>query len=131
MNIRRGSVYWWRCPQHSRKHIQEGMRPVVVVSNDTCNSSSGVVTVVPFSTKVKRAYPQQVALVFEEGMSIALCDQITSVPVEEIGRYICELYTYQMDQLDTAIAVHLGFVSVEDRPYATFHKIKEVDYGAG
>ena len=118
MEIRRGSVYWWCCPEHNRSHIQEGVRPVVVVSNDNCNQFSGVVTVVPFTTKVRRPFPQQVAVVLPDGVSIALCDQVTSVPVEELQRHICDLHSYQMDQLDVALAIQLGFVSVEDRPYS-------------
>jgi mRNA interferase MazF len=121
MSMSRGSIYWWNCPEHSRKHIQEGVRPVVIVSNDACNEMSGVVTVVPFSSRAKRPYPQQIPVVFDEGVSIALCDQITSVPKEELSRYVCSLHDYQMDQIDTAIAVQLGLVSVDDRPYSMFH----------
>mgnify|MGYP003294416521 CR=1 FL=1 len=93
-----------------------------MVSNDQCNESSGVVTVVPFSSRVKRPYPQQVPVVFSDGVSIALCDQLTSVPVEELQRYVCDLHSYQMDQIDVAIAIQLGFVSTEDRPYSIFYK---------
>lgn len=118
MEIRRGSVWWWNCPEHRRAHIQEGTRPVVVVSNDACNQSSSVVTVVPFTTRIKKAYPQQVPVIFGDGVSIALADQITSVPVDELHRYICDLHTFQMDMIDTAIAVQLGFVDIQDRPYS-------------
>lgn len=121
MEIRRGSVYWWNCPEHNRSHIQEGVRPVVVVSNDKCNEFSSVVTVVPFTSRVKRPYPQQVAVVMPDGVSIALCDQVTSVPVSELQRHICDLCDYQMDQIDIALAVQLGFVSAEDRPYSMVH----------
>ena len=124
MEIKRGSVYWWNCPQHGRTHIQEGMRPAVVVSNDDCNAASGVVTVVPFSTKVKRPYPQQVAVVLDGDVSIALCDQMTSVPVCELQRHICDLRDYQVDMIDTAIAVQLGWVSPKDRPYALYPKLR-------
>lgn len=120
MEIRRGSVWWWECPEHHRAHIQEGTRPVVVVSNDACNASSGVITVVPFTTRIKKPYPQQVPVLFDDSVSIALTDQITSIPVEELHRYICDLSTYQMDMIDTALAVQLGFVDVADRPYASF-----------
>lgn len=121
MEIRRGSIYWWNCPEHNRRHIQEGVRPVVVVSNDTCNEASGVVTIVPFSTKAKKAYPQQVPVIFDESVSIALCDQITSVPKDELQRWMCDLHTYQMDQIDVAVAIQLGLVSVDERPYRMFH----------
>lgn len=118
MEIRRGSVWWWNCPEHSRTHIQKGTRPVVVVSNNTCNQLSEVVTVVPFTTRVKRPYPQQVPVIFEDDVSIALTDQITSIPKSELDRFICDLQDFQMDQIDTAISIQLGFIDATDRPYA-------------
>lgn len=129
MEIRRGSVYWWNCPEHNRKHIQQGVRPVVVVSNDDCNQFSGVVTVVPMSTRVKRPYPQQAAVVLPDGVSVALCDQVTSVPVDELQRHVCDLYDYQMDQIESALAIQMGFISASDRPYSAFHR-KETLNGA-
>ena len=118
-------MWWWRCPPHTRRHIQSGTRPVVVVSNDTCNEASEVVTVVPFTTQVKRPYPQQVPVIFEGAVSIALADQITSVPISELHEYSGELRDFQMDQIDRAIAVQLGFVPVETRAGSTVSKRDE------
>lgn len=122
MDIRRGQVWWWNCPVHGRTHIQEGVRPVVVVSNDTCNQVSGVITVVPLTTRVKQPYPQQVPVIFNGDVSIALADQLTSIPVGELHRYISDLRDFQMDQIDVAIAIQLGFVGIDDKPYAPFPK---------
>ena len=115
MDIRRGQVWWWDCATHNRKHIQEGMRPVVIVSNDTCNVASPVVTVVPLTTSVKRPYPQQVPIVVNDGISIAIADQLTSIPVSELKKYICTLRDFQMDQIDRAMAIQLGLIRPEDR----------------
>lgn len=123
MKVQRGSVYWWYCPEHQRKHIQAGVRPAVVVSNNCCNEYSGVVTIVPLSSKIKKPYPQQVPVILVDSVSIALCDQVTAVPVDELSNHICDLKDYQMDQIDTALAYHLGFVSREDRPYSLFAKV--------
>ena len=125
MDIRRGQIWWWNCPDHDRKHIQQGIRPVVVVSNDACNAASEVVTIVPLTTSAKRPFPQQVPVVFDGSVSIALADQITSIPINELSRYICDLRNFQMDQIDTAIAVQLGFVGVGTRPYAPFPKERD------
>lgn len=110
MDIRRGQVWWWNCPIHTRKHIQEGRRPVIVVSNDTCNTASPVVTVIPLTTSVKRPYPQQVPLVCQHSVSIAITDQITSIPVDELDDFICSLHDFQMEQVDRAICVQLGLI---------------------
>lgn len=110
MDIKRGSVWWWNCPSHDRQHIQEGNRPVVVVSNDVCNQVSRVVTVVPLTHSVKRPYPQQVPIIFDEEVSIALADQVTSIPVGELGSYMGRLRNFQMEQIDRALKVQLGLV---------------------
>lgn len=125
-NIVRGSVWWWKCEGADRDHIQQGVRPVVVVSNDMCNRASSVITVVPLTTKVKRPFPQQVPIIMNENVSIALADQLTSIPVSELTYHICNLQQFQMDQIDRAIAIQLGFIDVHDRPYAVFPKSAEV-----
>lgn len=122
MDIRRGQVWWWTCPHHSRSHIQQGTRPVVIVSNDVCNQASAVVTVVPLTTSVKRPFPQQVPVIHDGGVSIALADQLTSIPVAELDRYLCTLREFQMDQIEKAIAIQLGLIDVASRPYAPFPK---------
>ena len=117
MDIRRGQVWWWNCPAHNRKHIQQGKRPVVIVSNDTCNKNSSVVTVVPLTTSVKYPYPQQVPLVLSHGVSIAIADQITSIPVDELENLVFTLHDFQMDQVDRAIAVQLGLMNPGDKTH--------------
>lgn len=126
MEIRRGQVWWWNCPKHTRAHIQEGTRPVVVVSNDACNQVSPVITVVPLTSRVKNPYPQQACVIANDHICVALADQITSIPVGELGNYICTLRQFQMDQVDTAIAVQLGFVDVSERPYSLFARKTKV-----
>lgn len=112
--IKRGDVFWWECPAHHREHIQEGRRPCVIVSNNVCNRSSGVVTILPFTSKVKKSYPQQVPTIFNKTVSIALADQITSVPKSELMEKICHLAPWQMDQIDHAIKVQLGMADFKE-----------------
>lgn len=108
MTLRRGQVWWWDCPPHNRENIQEGCRPVVIVSNDICNTNSPVITVVPLTTRVKHPYPQQVPLVLPNRVSIAIADQITSIPVSELRDFVCTLRDFQMEAVDRAIEVQLG-----------------------
>lgn len=108
MEITRGSIIWWDGVEQGRGHVQYGRRPVIVVSNDKCNEASGVITVVPCTTRVTIAYPQQVPLVFAGKVSIALTDQITSVPRGELDTVIGHLQPFQLEQLDKALCVQLG-----------------------
>lgn len=123
MEICRGQVYWWSGYNHSRTHIQTGTRPVVIVSNDVCNEVSPVIAVVPLTTHIKLPYPQQVPLIMNGGVSIALADQITTIPVDELGTFICTLKDFQMEQIDRAIKVQLGLIDVHSNS-------KVSEYGA-
>lgn len=106
--ISRGDIYWWNCPVHNRPHLLNKTRPVLVVSNDACNLSSGVITVAPLTTSAKKAYPTQVPVVINGGVSIILLDKVTSIPVEELGGKITHLKDWQMEQADKALRVQLG-----------------------
>ena len=44
------------CLLYTSTSVQEGCRPVFIVSNDTANGHSGTVTVVPMTSKKKKAY---------------------------------------------------------------------------
>ena len=106
--ISRGDVYWWNCPVHNRPHLLNKTRPVLVVSNNACNLSSGVITVAPLTTSAKKAYPTQVPVVINGGVSVILLDKVTSIPVEELGGKITHLKDWQMEQADRALRVQLG-----------------------
>ena len=106
--ISRGDVYWWNCPVHNRPHLLNKTRPVLVVSNNTCNLNSGVITVAPLTTSAKKAYPTQVLVVINGGVSIILLDKVTSIPVEELGDKMTRLKDWQMEQVDRALTVQLG-----------------------
>lgn len=112
MNYHRGGVYWWSGYNHNRTHIQTGTRPVVIVSNDVCNELSPVIAVVPLTTHIKSPYPQQVPIIMNGGVSIVLADQITTVPVDELGSFVCTLKDFQMEQIDRAIKVQLGLIDI-------------------
>lgn len=106
--ISRGDIYWWNCPVHNRPHLLNKTRPVLVVSNNACNLSSGVITVAPLTTSAKKAYPTQVPVVINGRVSIILLDKVTSIPVEELGGKMAYLKDWQMEQVDRALRVQLG-----------------------
>ena len=112
MSVKRGEVFWWNCPDHNRPHLLKKTRPALVVSNDTCNLNSAVITVAPLTTKVKRAFPTQVPIVINDGVSIVLLDKVTSIPVEELGTKIGTLKDWQMAQVDQSLRVQLGLEDI-------------------
>jgi len=106
--IKRGQV-WWIKPQSERPgHIQNGVRPVIIVSNDLCNRYSGVIHVCPCTTSIKKPFPTQVPFILNQTVSIALVDQITLVNVYELDNMVYTLEDYVMDRIDQAIKWQYG-----------------------
>ena len=92
-------------------------RPAVVVSNDAANLAAarlgrGVVTVVPFTSRVDRVYPFQVLVdSAESGLrqpSKAQAEQLRAVAVGRVGRRLGALSPAVMARLDEALRLHLG-----------------------
>lgn len=112
--VRRGRVYWWNNPRPKSGHLQSGRRPCIVISNDVCNARSPVVTIVPCTSKAHKPYPQQAPFVLQGGLTVALGDQLTSIPVSELDDYICTLKDFQLEQVEKAVLVQLGLVPTTD-----------------
>lgn len=55
-DVRRGEVWFAELGKHPGTSVEEGCRPVLVISNDTANVKSESVTVIPMTTKMKKYY---------------------------------------------------------------------------
>lgn len=69
-------------PALPESHVQCGMRPVIVVSNDTANRYSPLITIIPLTTNLARAdIPTHTVIRsrFLNGPSMALCEQIMTI----------------------------------------------------
>ena len=77
-----GDIYIAKLPIKTAEHIQDGIRPVIIVSNDKANKYSPVITVIPMTGNLeKKSLPTHV-VVDHCGLaknSIALAEQITSI----------------------------------------------------
>lgn len=91
-------------------------RPAVIVSNDRANAVAarlgrGVVTVVPITSSVERAYPFQTLLPAElTGLrrdSKAQAEQVRSVSVDRLGPALGRVPAAVMADLDDALRLHL------------------------
>lgn len=92
-------------------------RPAVIVSNDGANTTAarlghGVVTVVPVTSNVGRAYPFQVLLPgAETGLDLdskAQAEQVRSVSVDRVTRKIGAVPPALMLAIDEALRLHLA-----------------------
>lgn len=88
--------------------LQTGLRPVIVVSNDTGNYFSSVVTVVPLTSKKKKELPTHTTLYPNainglNKISIALAEQITTIPQDYLVRKIGCLNNKEINNVRFAV----------------------------
>lgn len=117
-NIKRGDIFIINERRVIKKvnesnHIQEGRRPVIVVSNDICNEKSRVIEVVPLTSQIKNPLPTHVTIkaIYE---STALCEQIRSINKYQLSRYIRTATNEEMKFIDEALKISLGLGESKD-----------------
>lgn len=97
---------------HYTGSVQGKNRPWLIVSNNRCNQSSPIYTVVPLTTAVKTPLPVHVE--FNDGMrnQTILCEQLRTIPktvFNDPGSYYKYVLSENvMKQVDEAMAVQLG-----------------------
>ena len=72
-------------------HVQYGVRPAIVISNDAANENSPAITVIPLTSNRKKGQLPTHVFISNPGLScssIALCEQIHSL---DKGRMIKKL----------------------------------------
>ena len=113
--MRRGDV-WLVDFNPVRGSEANKIRPAVLVSNDRANATAarlgyGVVTVIPVTSNVTNVYPFQVLLpVGITGLlsaSKAQAEQVRSVAVERLTRFLGRVTTDDLTDIDNALRLHL------------------------
>ena len=86
--ILRGEIYYIYDGNNAHGCEQQGGRPGIVVSNNINNRHSTTVEVVYCTTRQKRELPTHVMISSLRRPSTALCEQVTTVSVSRLGRYV-------------------------------------------
>ena len=92
---------------------QGGIRPVVILQNDTGNyfSSTTIVESLTSHTGKKENLPTHVFIDSREDLehdSIILCEQIRTIDKSRLIRYLGKLDEYEMEEVEDALNVSLG-----------------------
>ena len=106
----RGAV-WLASLSPTRGHEQAGVRPVVIVSDDTFNSGpAGLLVVVPMTT-TWRGVPLHVPIDPPEGglrkRSMVKCEDIRSISVERLIEYWGSLSASTMSAIEDRLRILL------------------------
>ena len=110
--IHRGEIFYMTLKEQVGSE-QQGGRPVIVVSNETCNKFSPIVTIVPLTTKDKKPLPTHVELNVE-GLPVygtILCEQVQSVSQYRLSNYVGEVDDSIMRKIEKALCVQLDITT--------------------
>lgn len=107
----RGDIYLAQLP-HGYGSVQCGIRPVLIIQNDTANSASPTVIVAPLTSKLKKPFlPTHLILKNIPGLkypSMVLFEQIMTLDKQQIFHYMGRLLDEQYPQMEWAIQCSVG-----------------------
>ena len=114
----RGDIWFVDLGFHPGTSVQDGCRPVVILSNDMANFHSETLTVVPMTTRLKKAHlPTHVILAGEcpsMETSMVLGEQLTTVGKPALRSYVGSLSPDKTREVERAVEAHLGLASNRD-----------------
>ncbi len=110
--MKRGDIYFAQLdPTLGNETLKT--RPVVIVSNNAANQSSGLLTVVPLSSQIARVFPFEVLFkAIDSGLtkdSKAMAQQVRTLDKQRLSnRRAGAASIEQLIALDTALKLHLA-----------------------
>lgn len=97
-------------------HVQYGVRPAIVISNDVANENSPAVTVIPLTSNRKKGQLPTHVFISNPGLScssIALCEQIHTLDKSRMIKKLGQITNpFTIKAVEYGLAVQLGLVSL-------------------
>jgi mRNA interferase MazF len=120
-------IWFAELGEHPGTCVQEGCRPVLVISNDIANGHAETVTVIPMTSKIKRKWlPSHIPL-SEEDMLVSQCyhsrfepslillEQITTIDKTAFRTFVGAVRSKEKtEEINKAVAQQLHTVIVEE-----------------
>lgn len=110
-NFHRGDIYYISKSNYSETEIgseQRGGRPGIIVSNEMCNRHSANVSIVYLTTQPKKDLPTHVNIASGPQPSIALCENITCVSKDRVGKKCGKVTPQEQKAIDAALKIALS-----------------------
>lgn len=114
MKIERGSICWYEFAG-AYTNEQAGVRPCVVISNNSANEFSPVVTVVPLTTAHKKRLPIHTEIWLNGVRNTVLCEQIWTIAKDRIVNFAGKCTEAEMKRINKCLKIQL-FMGDKDTP---------------
>jgi mRNA interferase MazF len=112
---KRMDIWYAHLRENTGTSVQEGSRPVLVISNDMANKNSDVVTVIPLTSQMKRIELPTHCIIRDllDEDSVVLAEQITAIPKWRLHRKLCSCTDeVQVNEIERAVKVQLGLEDI-------------------
>ena len=113
---KRMDIWYAHLKENTGTSVQEGSRPVLVISNDIANRCSDVITVIPLTSQIKKMELPTHCIVKDllDEDSVVLAEQITAIPKKRLNRKLCSCEDEKLIcAIETAVKVQLGLEDKE------------------
>ena len=119
-DVRRGEIWFAELGVHPGTTVEEGCRPVIVISNDTANTRSESVAVIPMTSKMKKYYLPSHLPIYKEDLTdtdparpfkdcMLLAEQVTTISRSAFLNCLGRIRDAEkMSAIENALLVHLG-----------------------
>ncbi len=110
VDIMRGDIYMADLSETIGSE-QGGLRPVVIIQNDTGNKYSPTLIVIPMTSQKKRYVPTHVDVGTEGGLtksSTVLCEQIKTIDKSRLIKHIGTFTSNTMQRINQALCISMG-----------------------
>ena len=107
-DVKRGEIYYISRGGYNTGSEQQADRPGVLVSNDKNKKNSQTLEVVYLTTQPKNELPTHCTIRSTGRVSTVLCEQIHTVAVERIGKYIGVCTAQEMQNIDIGLMISIG-----------------------
>lgn len=108
-NIRRGDVYLCDFTDAIGSE-QNGVRPVAIIQNNKGNTHSPTTIAVLITSQIKKPMPVHVRLhhAGSRRTSYALLEQVRTISMDRLGKYVCTLNNADMRKIDKALMISIA-----------------------
>ena len=116
MEIKRGEIYYANLSPVVGSQ-QDGIRPVLILQNDTENKYSPTTIIAAITSKIDKSHLPTHVNIFTEGLetdSIVLLEQVRTIDKTRLTEYVGQLDKLMMVAIDRAIVVSFGIKYLEE-----------------
>lgn len=107
MEVYRGDIFYIEDNYRTEGSEQRPGRPALVVSNNTGNYHSDIVSIVWLTTAEKKPLPTH-CKILSRTPSTAICEQVITISQNRLGEYIRTATEAEMKEIDRCLMIALG-----------------------